>query len=217
MITVTAFRWVPPMVQGLVRDLRVRWALEEAGLPYKEHLIGMEEKTAPSYRLLQPFAQVPAYREDDLVLFESDAIVLHIAERSEALLPREPKARARAIAWIFAAINSIEPSVQNLGALDLFYASEEWAKLRRPGQVEQTAARLTQLSDRLQDRLYLEDRFTAGDLLMTTVLRNLRSNDLLSKLPVLEAYRKRCEARPAFQKALADHMAVFAKHVPVAA
>jgi glutathione S-transferase len=213
-IRVSAFRWVPPFAQGLVRDLRVRWALEEAGLPYEEMLIGPEDQKSESYRRMQPFGQVPAYEEDGLVLFESGAIVLHIAERSEALLPSEPKARARAKMWMFAALNSVEPHVQNFSALDVFFAKEEWAKLRRPSALEAAQSRLNSLAKCLEGREYLEERFTAGDLMMTTVLRILRETDLVSKMPVLENYRLRCEARPAFQKALAAQLAPFAANAP---
>lgn len=213
-IQVSAFRWVPPFAQGLVRDLRVRWALEEAGLSYEPGLIGPAEQASERYRRMQPFGQVPAYEEDGLVLFESGAIVLHIAERSEVLLPTEPHARARAQSWMFAALNSMEPPIQNLAAVDLFHAQEEWAKLRRPGAVEMVKKRLDCLSRWLQGRDYLEERFTAGDLLMTTVLRILRHTDLVTERPVLEAYRQRCEARPAFHKALADQLAPFAQNAP---
>jgi glutathione S-transferase len=198
----------------LVRDLRVRWALEEASLPYEEKLIGLEDLKSQDHRDMQPFGQVPVYEEDGLVLFESGAIVLHIAEKSEALMPTEPKARARTKTWMFAALNSVEQHVQHFVALDAFFANEEWAKLRRPSALEAVQARLASLAHRLEGREYLEDRFTAGDLLMTTVLRILRQTDLLEKMPVLDAYRKRCEARPAFQKALAAQMAPFAKYAP---
>ncbi|HEX8439572.1 glutathione S-transferase family protein [Archangium sp.] len=215
-IRVSAFRWVPPLAQGLVREFRVRWALEEAGLAYEERLIGPEDQKSESYRRLQPFGQVPAYEEDGLVLFESGAIVLHIAERSEALMPSEPSARARAKTWMFAALNTLEPPVQNLAEIDLFQPEEEWAKLRRPAAVEAVQARLTDLAGWLNGREYLEERFTAGDLLMTTVLRILRHTELVARMPVLEAYRLRCEARPAFRKAMADHLAPFAKNAPPA-
>ncbi|MFY0527655.1 glutathione S-transferase family protein [Archangium gephyra] len=213
-IRVSAFRWVPPLAQGLVRELRVRWALEEAGLAYEARLIGPEEQLSERSRRLQPFGQVPVYEEDGLVLFESGAIVLHIAERSEALMPAEPAGRARTKTWMFAALNSVEPAIQNLAEIDLFNAQEEWAKLRRPGAVEAVKARLADLAGWLEGREYLEERFTAGDLLMTTVLRILRHTELVAEVPVLEAYRLRCEARPAFRKALADHMAPFAKYAP---
>ena len=145
MIRVSAFRWVPPFAQGLVRDLRVRWALEEAGRAYEERLIGPDDQASAGYRALQPFGQVPAYEEDGLVLFESGAIVMHIAERSDALMPSDPRARARTRAWMFAALNTVEPHIQNLAAIDLFYAGEEWAKLRRPSAVEMVKTRLANL------------------------------------------------------------------------
>ncbi|XXX81239.1 glutathione S-transferase family protein [Sorangium sp. So ce134] len=210
-ITVYAFGWVPPFARGLVRDLRVRWALAEAGLAYEERLVGPEEQASEGYRRLQPFGQVPVYEEDGLAMFESGAIVLHIAERCEALMPSDPVGRARTKSWVFAALNSLEPHTQNLAEIDLFHAKEEWAQLRRPSAVKAVQARLKKLSGWLGEREYLEDRFTAGDLLMTTVLRGLRHTELVAEIPALEAYRQRCEARPAFQKALAEHMAPFAK------
>jgi glutathione S-transferase len=213
-IRVSAFRWVPPFAQGLARDFRVRWALEEAGLPYEERLIGPEDQTTESYRALQPFGQIPAIEDDGLPLFESGAIVLHIAQRSEALMPSDPAGRARVTCWAFAALNSIEPRVQALAEIDLFHADAEWAKARRPAVEQVAKARLTALAARFNGRDYLEDRFTAADILMTTVLRALRHTDLLAQFPPLEAYRQRCEARPAFQKAMADHLAPFAKHAP---
>src|SRR5262249_53523694 len=209
MIKVSAFRWVPPFARGLVRDLRVRWALEEAGLPYQARLIGPDDQKSKSYRAMQPFGQVPAFENDNLVLFESGAILLHIAEQSDVLMPSDPKARARTTAWMFAALNSVEPHIQNLTAIDLFHADQEWAKQRRPAALELARTRLTGLSDWLDGRDYLEDRFTVADLLMTTVLRIPRQTDLIAKMPTLEAYRLRCEARPAFKKALAAQMADF--------
>ena len=210
MIKVSAFRWVPDFARGLVRDLRVRWALQEAGLPYEARLIGPEDQKSAGYRAMQPFGQVPAYEEDGFVLFESGAIVHHIAAKSEVLMPADPKGRARAITWMFAALNSIEPHIQNLTAIDLFHAQEDWAKQRRPAALTMAQTRLAALSDWLDGRDYLEDRFTAADLLMTTVLRIPRHTDLIAQMPVLEAYRLRCEARPAFERALADQMADFA-------
>lgn len=217
MIRVSAFRWVPPFAQGLVRDLRVRWALEEAGLPYEARLIGPEDKSSADYRRLQPFGQVPAFEEDGLVLFESGAIVLHIAERSPALLPADPKGRARARTWAFAALNSVEPHAQNLAEIDLFNADRDWARVRRPAVLARLTTRLNEVATALGDREYLEGRFSAGDLLMTTVLRILRHTDLLrSDFPVLDAYRMRCEARPAFGRALAAQMQPFAANEPAA-
>lgn len=215
MIRVSAFRWVPPFAQGLVRDLRVRWALEEAGLAYETRLIGPEDQAAESYRALQPFGQVPAYEEDGLALFESGAIVLHVAARSDALMPADPAARARVTAWMFAALNSVEPHLQHLALLDLFYAGEEWARLRRPRAEELAQGRLECLADWLDGKEYLEaGRFTAADLLMTTVLRILRHTDMVTRMPMLDDYRQRCEARPAFSKALDAQMAPFADNAP---
>jgi len=209
-ITLTAFRWVPPFAQGQVRDLRVRWALEEAGIPYREWLIGSEDLATASYRALQPFGQVPAIETDELKLFESGAIVLHIAERSDALMPSDPNGRARTSAWMIAALNSVEPAIQQLGELDLFHAKEAWASARRPTVLDKVQKRLAALEDWLGGRDYLEDRFTAGDLLMTTVLRILRHTDIVSERPALKAYQARCEARPAFKRAMADHLRPFA-------
>lgn len=215
MIRLTAFKWVPPFAEGLVRDLRVRWALEEAGIPYEERLIDQSEQNTPAYRSMQPFGQVPVIEEDGLTLFESGAILLHIGERSEALLPRDPAGKAQAIQWVFAALNSIEPHIQNLALIDLFYTDEEWAKLRRPGALDFVERRLDALAARLGERDYLDsDRFTAGDLIMTTVLDILRHTDLVEKRPNLHAYRLRCKARPAYQKALADQIAPFRTNAP---
>jgi glutathione S-transferase len=214
MISVTTYEWVPPFAQGLVRDFRVRWALEEAGIPYRESLISHPDRLNAGHIAKQPFAQVPVYEEDGLTLFESGAIVLHIAEKSDALLPKDPAGRARAIQWIFAALNSIEQFVQDYVLLGAFYGNEEWAKLREPSAREMMNLRLTQLSRRLGGREYLEDRFTAGDLTMSSVLRILRSTDVIEAYPNLAAYRARCEARPAFQKALEAQMAIYPKHSP---
>lgn len=213
-IRLTTLRWAPPFAQGLVRDLRVRWALEEAGHDYDLRLIGPDEQTSAEYRRLQPFGQVPVYEEGDLRLFESGAIVLHIAESSEALTPPEPDGRARVTAWAFAALNSVEPHIANLASIDLFYPDQEWAKLHRPAAVDMVKARLVCLRDWLDGRDYVESRFTAADLLMTSVLRILRHTDLVAEIPELEAYRLRCEARPAFRKALDDQMSTFAANTP---
>lgn len=214
-IRVTAFNWVPPFAQGLVRDLRVRWALEEAGLAYEERLIGHAEKSTSAYRQEQPFGQVPVYEGDGLRLFESGAIVLHIAEGSDALMPRDRVGRAHVQSWLISALNSIEPHLQNLVVIDLFCAQDEWAKLRRPGAVQMVESRLRDLVAVLQSRDYLvDDRFTAADLMMVTVLRIVRHTDLVQRHAPLLAYQQRCEARPAFIKALADQMAPFAAHAP---
>jgi glutathione S-transferase len=203
MITISAFKAVPDFARGQVRDLRVRWALEEAGLPYRTRLLEQGEQDTPEYRALQPFGQVPVFQHDDLCLFESGAIVLHIGERCETLLPTEPGARARATQWLIAALNSIEPFALNVALIDLFYAGEEWAKLRRPGAVALVRRRLDGLSAALGAKPYLDgDRFTAGDLMMTTVLRIFEYSDLVRSDPRLAGYIDRCTARPAFKRAL---------------
>lgn len=210
MITISAFSWVPDFAQGHVRDLRARWALEEAGLPYRTRLIEQGEQDKPDYRALQPFGQVPVLEEDGFVLFESGAIVLYIGERSEALLPKDPQARARATQWLIAALNSIEPFVINVALIDLFYANEEWARLRRPGAVEFVQRRLAALSKALGDKPYLDgDRFTAGDLMMSTVLRILEHTDIVTSDRRLAAYVERCTARPAFKRAFDAQIADF--------
>ena len=203
MITISAFKWVPEFARGQVRDLRARWALEEAGLRYRTRLLEQGDQDKPDYRALQPFGQVPILEEDGLVLFESGAIVLYIGERAETLLPKDAPARARAIQWLIAALNSIEPFVTSVALIDLFYANQEWAKLRRPGAVEFLQKRLSGLSRSLGNKLYLDgDRFTAGDLMMTTVLRILGYSDIVTSDPRLAAYIERCTARPAFKRAL---------------
>ncbi len=212
MITISAFKWVPDFARGQVRDLRARWALEEVGLAYKTRLLEQGDQEKPEYRALQPFGQVPIFEEDNLVLFESGAIVLHIGERSEALMPKEAGARARAVQWLIAALNSIEPFVMNVAVIDLFYAQEEWAKLRRPGAVEFVQRRLSALSKSLGDKSFLDgDRFTAGDLMMTTVLRILKHSDIVSSDRRLAAYVERCTARPAFRRALDAQIGDFMK------
>jgi glutathione S-transferase len=202
-ITIYAFKSVPEFAKGVVRDLRARWALEEAGLPYQARLLGQGDQDKPEYRALQPFGQVPVLEEDGLALFESGAIVLHIGERSERLLPKDSGARARAIQWLIAALNSIEPFVMNVALIDLLYANEEWAKLRRPGAVAFVQRRLSALSKSLADKPFLDgDRFTAGDLMMTTVLRILKHTDIVSSDKRLASYVERCTSRPAFKRAL---------------
>jgi glutathione S-transferase len=216
-ICITAFKWVPPFAQGLVRDLRVRWALEEIGLPYSEKLLGPGEQNSPEHRSLQPFGQVPVYEEDGLTLFETGSILAHIGQKSEVLLPRDPARRARAFTWMFAALNSVEPHVQNLTTIDLFYPTEEWAKARRPAAEKLVLQKLNAVATSLAGRDYLEGEFTAGDLLMISVLRFLRHTTIVKDIPALAAYQARGEARPAFQRALAAQMAHFARNEPKAA
>jgi glutathione S-transferase len=201
MITISAFRSVPPFARGQVRDLRVRWALEEAGLPYRTRLLSQGDQDKADYRELQPFGQVPVFEENGFVLFESGAIVLHVGERSEMLLPKDAQARARAMQWLVSALSSIEPFVMNVALIDLFYANEEWAKLRRPGAVAFLDRRLTALAKSLGRKPYLDgEHFTAGDLMMSTVLRILP--DITAKHAPLAEFVARCTARPAFKRAL---------------
>jgi glutathione S-transferase len=211
MITVYAFGWVPPQVRGLVRDLRVRWALEETGLPYRVTLVGDRpgELSRDDYRRLQPFGQIPAMTDGDFALFESGAMVHYIAERSRTLLPESGRERALVIQWMFAAINTLEPPIQQLATIDLVNADKAWAKERRPAIEEWVRNRVAQLAACLGNGEHLVERFSAADLLMATVLRMLRHTALLEEQPVVAAYQRRCEARPAFEKALQGQMAAF--------
>jgi glutathione S-transferase len=189
----------------------VRWALEEAGLDYQPRWVGPDDQASAAYRSLQPFGQVPVFEEDGFALFESGSIVLHIAARSDALLPADEAGRARAMTWVFAALNSVENPIQQLAEIDLFWPGQEWTRQRRPMVEQAVRRRLDELATWLGERDYLEERFTVGDLMMTTVLRGLRHTDLVENLPGLSAYQARCETRPAFQRALRDHMAPFAQ------
>jgi glutathione S-transferase len=212
-IEITAFRWVPEFAQGLVRDLRARWALEEAGLDYRVRLL--DQQRPPEYLLEQPFDQVPCFSDGQVKIFETGAIVQYIGEKSEALLPRDPQGRYRAIQWTYAALNSVEPAILNLLLIDVFFTDQEWAKLRRPGAADFAKLKLGRLSEWLGDKTWLEgDRFTIGDLVMTTTLRFLRHTNLVDEFPNLAGFLKRAEARPAFQRALSDQLAVFAANQP---
>lgn len=215
MIQVTAFKWVPPFAQGSVRDLRVRWALEEAGLGYDDHLIGFEDQSTPAYRALQPFGQVPTYRDGKVEMFESGAIVLWIAQNSNALMPADDAGRAMVMTWLFAASNSVEPVVAELAGIDLFNADKTWAKERRPEVEAFLRRRLGDLQTALGDRhWFANDRFSAADILMTHVLRDLRHTDIVADFPALADYVARAEARPAFKRALADQLKPFREHAP---
>ena len=213
-IEITAFRWVPEFAQGVVRDLRVRWALEEAGLDYRVRLLGQERPL--DYLKEQPFDQVPCFNDGEVRIFETGAIVQYIGEKSETLLPADKQGRFRAIQWTYAALNSVEPAILNLLLIDIFFAGEEWAKLRRPGAEDFAKLKLKRVSEWLGDKEWLEDRFTIGDLLMITVLRFLRHTDLVAQFSNLDAYLKRGEARPALQRALADQLAAYAANEPQA-
>jgi glutathione S-transferase len=213
-IQVTAFRWVPEFAQGYVRDLRVRWALEEAGLAYEQVLIDPQIQASTDYRRWQPFGQVPAYRDDEVEMFESGAVVLHLAEKSEALAPRDAAGRARVTTWVIAALNSVEPHVQNVVNLDTFHAGEAWIEGARPSAQALLDARLASLAAWLADKDYLEGRFTAADILMACVLRELAETDAFARFPALGAYVARCEARPAFGRAMEAQLTAFRENAP---
>jgi len=212
-IEITAFAWVPEFAQGVVRGLRARWALEEAGLDYRVRLLAQQRPL--EYLKEHPFDQVPCFNDGTVRIFESGAIIQYIGEKSEALLPRDPQGRYRAIQWTYAALNSVEPAIFNVLAIDIFYPDQEWAKLRRPSAVDFAKLKLKRVSDWLGDKQWLEgDRFTIGDLMMITTLRFLRHTDLVAQFPNLDAFVKRAEARPAFQRALQDQLATFREHEP---
>jgi glutathione S-transferase len=209
---ITALRSAPVRFQGQVRDLAVRWVLEEAGVPYDVRLVGPEEQNSAEYRALHPFGKVPSYEDGEVALFESGAIVLHIAEKTP-LLPEEPAARARAKAWVFAALNSVDPDVTALCNVDHWAADEDWGKQRRPALAAMVQTRLGAVAGYLTGREYLVDRFGAADIMMIMVLRALRHTTMVSDIPTLRAYRDRCEARPAFQRALQGQLDAFAQGV----
>ena len=214
-IEITAFRWVPEFAQGVVRDLRARWALEEAGLDYRVRLLGQERPL--DYLREQPFDQVPCFNDGEVQIFESGAIVQYIGEQNEALLPRDPQGKFRAIQWTYAALSSVEPFIQLNALLTGFWAAEEWAPLARPTIDQLAHMRLQQLADHLGDNPWLEgDRFTIGDLMMVTVLRLGDRSSQLADFPTLSAYVKRGQARPAFARALNDQLAAFAANEPQA-
>lgn len=212
--TITAYNWVPDFAQGQVRDLRVRWALEEVGQPYQVRYLNQGSQKAPPHRAMQPFGQVPTFEDGALTLFESGAIVLHVAGQHPGLMPVAPTARARAVEWAFAALNTVEPPIMDHAIATLFEADKPWSKPRLPAVKARIDERLGELSDRLGNRDWLDGEFTAGDLLMVAVLRILNGTDMLTSYPNLAAYVARGEARPAFRKALADQMAGFTGSPP---
>ena len=209
MIKVSAFRWVPPFARGLVRDLRVRWALEEAGLPYESRLLGPDEKKSKEYRTMQPFGQVPTYEGDGMVLFETGAILLHIAEQSDVLMPPDAKSRARTITWMFAALNTVEPPIIELEQASYVERDKPWFEERLPIMEDRVRGRLDDLSRRLGDADWLDGAFSAGDLMMVMVLRRLEGSGLLEEYPNLCAYVARGQARPAYIRAFDAQLAVF--------
>ena len=212
MITLTTYEWVPDFAVPLMRAFRVRWALEEAGLPYGVRTVALgPEQRSPEHLARQPFGQAPVIEEDGLVLFESGAIALYVAGKSEKLLPRDRIERERATAWVFAALNSVEIWIQQLASLDFFHAKEEWTKEWRPQIEKLVRDRLELLEKALGGKDYLEGTFTVGDLMMSDVLRILDHSKLLDEYPHLNAYKQRCEARPAFQRAMQAQMEGFKK------
>ena len=207
--TITAFESSPDRGQGLARDTRVRWALEEVGQLYDVRLLSFAEMKQPAYLALHPFGQIPIYEEGDLVLFESGAIVFHLAERHAGLLPDDANARARAISWMFAALNTVEPPIVDRAMAMLFERDKAWYEQRATILEERVRQRLVQLSTRLGDADWLDGAFNAGDLLMVSVLLRSKSSGILDEFPNLSAYVARGEARPAYQRAFAAQLAVF--------
>ena len=207
--TITAFERSPDGGKGLARDTRVRWALEEAGQPYNVRLVSFQAMKAPPHLRLHPFGQIPTYEEGDLALFETGAIVFHIAERHTVLLPSDNNARARAITWMFAALNTVEPPILELVTAKFQEGDKPWTAERLPLVMDRIRRRLDQLSARLGDADWLDGAFSAGDLLMVSVLLRLRPSGLLDEFPSLAAYVARGEARPAYQRAFEAQLAVF--------
>jgi glutathione S-transferase len=217
-IEVTAYKWVPPLAVGFVKDMRVRWALEEIGLPYRERLVGgAGGEKSPDHLADQPFGQVPVLKDGNLKLFESGAILIHIGEKDERLLPREPDARARAIGWAFAALNSIEPFAQTLFLMGYVADGKSWLEEAKDAVRPFAQMRLAQLSQVLGDKDSLEGRFTIGDLMMVDVLRAVPEDALVAAHPNLAAYVERGMARPAFKAAMDAQLAAFERNAPVAA
>ena len=208
-ITITAFATSPDRGRGMARDMRVRWALEEVGQPYDVRLVSFAQMKEPAHLARHPFGQIPTYEEGDLVLFESGAIVLHIAERHAGLLPDEANARARAIGWMFAAVNTVEPPILELSGAMMLERDKSWFEARLPILQDRVRQRLAPLSSRLGKADWLDGAFSAGDLMMVEVLRRLGASSLLQEHPNLVAYVARGEARPAHQRAFEAQFAVF--------
>ena len=213
-ITITAFERSPDGGKGLARDTRVRWALEEVGQPYEVRLVSFRALKEPAHLALHPFGQIPTYEEGDLALFETGAIVFHIAQRHSGLLPDEANARARAITWMFAALNTVEPPILELANANLLERDKPWHAERLPILDDRVRGRLRALSSRLGDADWLDGAFGAGDLLMVTVLRRLEGSGLVEEYPNLSAYVARGEARPAYKRAFDDQLAVFTGNPP---
>jgi glutathione S-transferase len=207
-IVITAFERSPDGGKGLARDTRVRWALEETGQPYEVRLVSFQAMKEPAHRRLHPFGQIPTYEEGDLVLFETGAIVLHLARRHAGLLPDEDDARARAVSWMFAAVNTVEPPILDLAIARIHEGDKPWAAQRMPLVEDRVRQRLAQLSARLGDAQWLDGAFSAGDLMMVSVLLRLRASGILDEYPDLAAYVARGEARPAYRRAFAAQWAI---------
>lgn len=207
--TLTGFKQSPDRGRGLARDMRVRWACEEVGQAYDMHLLTFEEIKAPAHLALQPFGQIPTYEDGEVAMFESAAIVLHIAQRHAGLLPDDPAARARAISWMFAAVSTMEPPIVDREVATFTERDRPWFDERLAGVFARIRVRLGQLSDRLGEAEWLDGDFSAGDLLMVSVLHRLGSSDLLDAYPNLAAYLARGQARPAYGRAFAAQLAVF--------
>jgi glutathione S-transferase len=212
--TITAFESSPDRGQGLAREMRVRWALEEVGQPYDVRLVSFREMKEPAHLALHPFGQIPTYEEGDLALFESGAIVFHIAERHAGLLPIEANARARAIMWMFAALSTVEPPILELQTLRFGEGDKPWFEQRLPLVKDRIRDRLGELSRRLGDAEWLDGAFSAGDLMMVHVLLRLRPSGLLEEYPDLSAYVARGQARPAYKRAFDAQLAVFTGRAP---
>jgi glutathione S-transferase len=209
MKTLTTLRTVPPFIVGHVRDLRVRWALEEAGIPYEVRLVDEDDRVSPAYRRQQPFGQIPVLQDGELTLFESGAILMHLGEQSPVLLPRDAQGRIETTMWMFAALNTVEPAVGSYADL-LFFSGDEGCDAERRAPLEAEALkRLQELDTWLAQRDYLTGRFTVADILMTTVLHLLEQTDLVARFPALRAYHARCKGRAAFKKAFADQVALY--------
>lgn len=213
-ITITAFQRSPDRGRGLARDMRVRWALEETGQAYDVRLLPFSTMKGSEHRRLHPFGQIPTYEEGDLVLFESGAIVFHIAEHHPGLLPDDANARARAITWMFAALNTMEPPIVDYGMATLLERDKPWYEERLPILQARVRDRLNELSSRLGNADWLDGEFSAGDLLMVTVLRRLYASSMLEEYPNLSAYIARAEARPAYERAFDAQLAVFTANAP---
>src|SRR5215813_5920058 len=207
--TITAFERSPDRGKGLARDMRVRWALEEVGQPYDVRLLSFSEMKEGAHRALHPFGQIPTYEEGDLALFESGAIVFHIAERHTGLLPDDTNARARAIMWMFAALNTVEPPIFDRSLATILERDQPWYEQRLKVLADSIRKRLGELSSRLGDADWLDGAFSAGDLLMVTVLRRLQGSSMLEEYPNIAAYVARGEARPAYRRAFDAQLAVF--------